>query len=71
MLEAKVDITKDLKEKIDGALKEAMEVEFNEAIKRFNLRKNEIISRILLSVQREIDINTHGQTVTFTIKEIK
>ena len=71
MLEVKVDITKDLKEKIDGALKEAMEVEFNEAIKRFNLRKNEIISRILLSVQREIDINTHGQTVTFTIKEIK
>ncbi len=71
MITAKIDITKELSNAIDKALEVELGKEFDEAIERFNKRKNEIVSGVLLRVSKSVDIRTMGESLQITIREIK
>ena len=71
MITAKIDITKELSNAIDKALEVELGKEFDEAIERFNKRKNEIVSGVLLRVSKSVDIRTMRESLQITIREIK
>jgi hypothetical protein len=71
MLETKLDITPEIVKALETALQNELSKEFDEAVKRFNDKKLEIISRILISIHKTVDIQTAGRSVIFTIREIE
>lgn len=67
---ANIEITPEFNRAIGEKLEKLVGDEFDSAIKKIQEKKNEIISGILLSVHKEVSINSIGNTVTFTIREI-
>jgi len=67
---SKVETTEELSKFIDAVFQNELEKEFDELIKDINKRKGEIIAGVLLNVKKEIDIQTVGEKLIFTIKEI-
>lgn len=66
-----IELTGEFQKMIDEALTKRVGEEFDMRLKELQDKKNEIISGILLSIKKEVDIQTIGEKVTFTIKEIK
>lgn len=67
---SKVETTRELCEFIDVVFQKELEKEFVEMIKNLNERKGKILAGILLDIKNEIDIQTIGEKLIFTIKEI-
>jgi len=67
---SKVETTRELCEFIDVVFQKELEKEFVEMIKNLNERKGKILAGILLDIKKEIDIQTIGEKLIFTIKEI-
>ncbi|MFA5174608.1 MAG: hypothetical protein WC438_05500 [Candidatus Pacearchaeota archaeon] len=68
---SKVETTRELCEFIDAVFQKELEKEFDDMIKNLNERKGKILAGILLNVKKEIDIQTIGEKLIFTIREIK
>jgi len=71
MMDAEIKFTKDLVKAINDALQKELEIQFEEMMKGFNARKAEIVAGVLLSVERDIQANHFGESITFTIKQVK
>lgn len=70
-MHGKVEITDELLNQLNAVLEKELKLEFDEAIKRFQDRKNELCARVLLNVHKEISFSTLGETITFIIKPAK
>lgn len=69
--ETRIDITKELSSLIEKKLKQEVEKEFDRHIEDLNHKKNEIIAGLLLSVQRQISMQTLDDNIIITIRELK
>lgn len=61
-------MTEFVMEAINNEIERMVEEEFASLAERVEKRKAEIVAGVLLHVKKEIDVQTLGQTLTFTIK---
>jgi hypothetical protein len=62
------EMPKFLKMAIDRAIEVATDEEFEEAKKRLDKRKSEIVAGVVLHAQRMIQMDTVGEHLTITVK---
>lgn len=65
-----IELTTEFHKMIDDALTQRIGFMFDEAVKEIQEKKNEFISGILLSIQKQVDIQQIGERTIFTIREI-
>jgi UDP-glucose 6-dehydrogenase len=70
-IETKIDISKQVQAIVEKALEMELEKEFTEAVKRFNERKTEILARVLVSIYSQVEMQSNGHNIVFTLREIK
>lgn len=70
MITTHIDITKNVEELIQKVLQKELEQEFDLAIKKFNERKAEILARVLLDITKNVQMETMGTNIVFTLREI-
>lgn len=70
-IQTKIDITEELSILIEKRLKQEVEKEFDRYIAELNEKKNEIVAGLLLSIQRQISMQTLDDNIIITIKELK
>lgn len=66
-----INITPQIAKLVDDELTKVMEKEFDEMVQKLNDRKRELVARILLNVQKTIDIQQISDRTIFTIREVK
>ena len=69
MIKTRLDITPEIFNVIEEHIKNEIEKEFNDAIEKINVRKDEIVAGTLLNVMQKMDIETNSQRIIFTIKK--
>lgn len=66
-----IELTEDFHKLIEEALTKRIGEMFDVAIKEIEEKKREFIAGLLLSIQKEVNIQQVGENTIFTIREIK
>jgi len=69
MATTEVDLTKVIKEAIDARVAEVANEEFEEALKRIEKRRSEIVTGTVLAIESFISMERLGPTIRIEIKE--
>lgn len=67
----KIDLLEGTKDYISKAIQKNIEDEFDNTMKALNQRKNEVVAGILLNVMKTVEMQSVGDKLTVTIREIQ